>query len=1116
MSRYTRSLAIFAAMAACAAWGGREARAGTFTKVKPLNVTITGSAEPFSNSYLAESLLVPLTADVGHAEYASRGKAAATYVDFDLGAAAKVAVFRHVQRATPDVIATSELIFSNTPDFSKVLKTVPVTHEATQAATTVASFEPVESRYVRWQVRTLIPGSSPNVGGKRIEFFAVDGSDAEPSALKLEVHAGLILTNQPSGVPTQPIEVSIESPYAEAIPATVQINGVEPRAQKLHYGRQVATFEWPASEVARKLDARVRIANRDVAGRTFDLPPSRRLTVYILPHSHTDIGYTAIQTDIEEKQINNVLLGLAEAKRTANYPEGARFVWNIEQTWAARLFLDRMPEARRNELLEGIKKGQIGLNGMFLNTLTGLCRPEELLHLFRDSTRIGAQAGVPVDSAMISDVPGYTWGTVTAMNQAGIRYFSVAPNFFDRIGTILTQWENKPFWWVGPDGKSKVLVWIPYKGYAMSMIYRHPSPDFVQQYCDGLEKHHYPYDIAYIRWAGFPDNAEPDGSLSEFVRDWNAAHASPRFVISTTSDAFRAFERQYGDKLPRVAGDWSPYWEDGAGSSAAETVLNRASSDRLAQAETLWAMKSPGSFPADQFEKAWVNTLLYSEHTWGAHCSVTQPEIPFTIDQWTIKQSYATAANLQSRRLLTAAQQVGGGFKAREVPYDGPQRTTFVDVYNTSSWPRTGIATLPHEISDVGDFVTTESNQPVAAQRMGTGELAVWVQDLAPLSGRRLVIHNQGTTPPLPPLSVEGHTISNRSIKVRVDESTGGIAELQAPGIADNLVDTKSGHALNEYLYLPGDDLAGLRRNETPRISVFEKGPLMVSLLVESDAPGCHKLKRVIRLSAHADHVEILNTVDKARLAAANYIDKTGKESVNFAFPFLVPGGEFRLDVPLGVFRPEAEQIPSACKNWLTVSRWADLSNADHGVTWVTLDAPLVQLGGITARFLNSQGDPATWRKTIEPTQALYSWAMNNHWHTNYRAYQEGPVVFRFALRPHRGPTNDAEATRFATSLSQPLVALPGRGEAPSGEPLLRVEPADVIIAGLKPADDGKGLVIRLFGAGPEAKAARVRDGKGQPLAVRLSDTTERVGEVINGEIPVPGHGLVTVRAELP
>ena len=31
--------------------------------------------------------------------------------------------------------------------------------------------------------------------------------------------------------------------------------------------------------------------------------------------------------------------------------------------------------------------------------------------------------------------------------------------------------------------------------------------------------------------------------------------------------------------------------------------------------------------------------------------------------------------------------------------------------------------------------------------------------------------------------------------------------------------------------------------------------------------------------------------------------------------------------------RPEADQIPGACKNWFTVQRWVDVSNAHYGVS---------------------------------------------------------------------------------------------------------------------------------------------------------------------------------------
>src|SRR4029079_9536105 len=164
---------------------------------------------------------------------------------------------------------------------------------------------------------------------------------------------------------------------------------------------------------------------------------------------------------------------------------------------------------------------------LYLNELSGLCRPEELLRAGRFATKLSEQTGTRIDSAMISDVPGYTWGPVPALARAGVRYFSVAPNYVDRIGTILREWENKPFYWVGPDGASKVLVWIPWRGYAMSQIVRRLSPRFVEEYQQTLDDQKYPYDITYMRWSGHGDNATPDPEICEFVKDWNTRYEWP-------------------------------------------------------------------------------------------------------------------------------------------------------------------------------------------------------------------------------------------------------------------------------------------------------------------------------------------------------------------------------------------------------------------------------------------------------------------------------------------------------------------------------------------------------------------------------------------------------------
>ena len=45
---------------------------------------------------------------------------------------------------------------------------------------------------------------------------------------------------------------------------------------------------------------------------------------------------------------------------------------------------------------------------------------------------------------------------------------------------------------------------------------------------------------------------------------------------------------------------------------------------------------------------------------------------------------------------------------------------------------------------------------------------------------------------------------------------------------------------------------------------------------------------------------------------------------------------------------------------------------------------------------------------------------MNNHWHTNYRAEQDGPTVFRYAIWPH-GPSAQRRLQKFGVSMSQPL-----------------------------------------------------------------------------------------------
>src|ERR1019366_1929155 len=117
-------------------------------------------------------------------------------------------------------------------------------------------------------------------------------------------------------------------------------------------------------------------------------------------------------------------------------------------------------------------------------------------------------------------------------------------------------------------------------------------------------------------------------------------------------------------------------------------------------------------------------------------------------------------------------------------------------------------------------------------------------------------------------VKAEDGPLTHPDFTVKIAPRTGGIASLFSRSLNRELVDTKAATALNDYFYLPGADLKGLQRNGPPRISVKEAGPLVASLLIESDAPGCRRLTREVRVVDGLDYVEIINTIDKLAVRA--------------------------------------------------------------------------------------------------------------------------------------------------------------------------------------------------------------------------------------------------------
>ncbi len=891
---------------------------------------------------------------------------------------------------------------------------------------------------------------------------------------------------------TQPATLRVAH-FGQPAKATLKVGAVS-RDVELQPGVTDTQLNLPAVEKPTAVEVSLAVNGATLPSQSVTLKPVRKWEVYLLPHSHVDIGYTHIQADVEKVQCKNLEDAIRIAQKTASYPEGSRYKWNAEVMWPIDVYLRQATPEQRKFLFDAIKAGQLELDALYGNTLTGLCRPEELVQLVEFAQTTGKAAGVSVESAMISDVPGYVWGMVPVLSQAGVKYFSVGPNEGDRIGRTISAHGDKPFYWISPSGREKVLVWIAGMGYSHfhggGLTRR---SDELWRYLNRLESQDYPYDIVHVRYNVGGDNGGPDPAVSDFVRDWNEKHAYPRLILATTSEMFHAFEKRYADKVPSLKGDFTPYWEDGAPSTAAETTISRATADRLVQAEFLWNALNPAAYPADRINDAWRGVLLYSEHTWGAHNSISQPDAPFVKTQWATKQGFAVEADKISKQVMAEILPKSAG------------PATAIDVINTTSWPRTDLVVVSKELAAAGNGLRGPDGQPVGTQLLATGEMVFVAENVPPLSSVRYTFVN----PPAATakfnfgiLKVEESFISNWFATIKVDPVTGDISSLLSGKSAHDFVDAKAGSGLNSYTYLIGADAKKAQRNGPAKVSVKEDGPVMASLVIESDAPGCNKLTREIRLVSGLRRVDLVDTFDKKPVRQ--------KEGVHVGFALNVPDSQMRWDTAFATVRAETDQLAGACRNWYSVQRFIDVSNDQLGVTIASPDAPLWEMGGLTANVLGSANNPSLWIEKNPQSATLYSWVMNNHWHTNYKADQEGPLTFRFSLQPH-GAFASEDAYRFGTEIAQPLLAVPVI-DKPLVAPF-KLDAAGTVVSCIKRSRDGKATIVRLYN--PSAKTDNVKfTWTTTPTSVFLSDLTENPLKPAGAAIELAPGDVLTLRVE--
>lgn len=889
-------------------------------------------------------------------------------------------------------------------------------------------------------------------------------------------------------------QVRIEYVYMGE-PADVIIStGDNKTRTTVNFGYNTLRAKLPVVKVPQTFPVVVRLAKSQkvLAQKEFLLTPVIQRTIHLLHHSHVDIGYTHVQDEVKQIQWRNLESAIKLATESQGFPKEAQFKWNSEVMWAIESYLREKEPEKAKTLRDAISKGWIEPDAFFANELTELCTSEELIQLTSDARRIAAECGIELKSAMITDIPGWSWGIVPVLAQSGVKYLSLGTNVGHRIGGTIKEWGDRPFYWVSPSGEEKVLCWIHEKAYSLfhtglkydELRYRLDEGK-IFGYMNELYDNQYPYEIITLRYNIGSDNGPADPTLSQAVKEWNEKYVTPKVKIMTVSESFSEFEKRYGDQIPSVSGAYTGYWEDGAASSAYETSLNRIAAAKINTSGALTVINNNRGFSFDRTDEAWRNVLLFDEHTWGSWNSISEPENAFTLSQWATKKSFAEEALKQSNDLITNA--LSGITDGSGEPVKN------IEIINPHSWKISDMVTIPAGLKIYGTQIKAKDGSIIPSQKLSSGEVVFVAKDIPPFGSKIYSLEKE--TENLISPDRNNNLIENTGFLLKVDPKTGAIESLTDKVRNIDLADKSTIPGIGSWFYVAGRSPENITSTAGAKIEITEKGAVTSVLKATTILKGAKSVTNYYQIINGLNKINLVSVIDKEKIYTP--------EGVHIGFPFNVPSGVIHLDLAYGIYRPEADQVKAACKNYFTPEKWIDISNQNYGVTIVTNDAPLIEVGNITA-----DATAYGWISTLKPSQTIYSYIMNNYWETNYKAEQNGIVSFRYTIQPH-GMFLPANAERIAAQESEPLIVVPVKEDRKETSSLFILDNESIIVTALVPQNDG--YLIRLFNSGgkPEQLDIKWND---KPVEVFFSDLDGNKINPFNPGVLIPAWGLRTIK----
>ena len=969
-------------------------------------------------------------------------------------------------------------------------------------------------------------------------------SSAPGSNLEVVRMVPTFLFEEDDGHLLQWASMEVENHSASAIDADVSAgrpSGLSwSQAVKIPAGKLSLLVKIPDLREPAELDVTISAGGHELASAAYDWPPARQWTVYITHLSHFDWGYTGTQEQVRDKWDKIISTALKFTHETDDYPDDAKFRYTLDAGFPLQMYLERYPD-RADEITELVRSGRWDVNAKFAHLCPSTTSPEILAReLYYSKRDLEKMFGVELPTAIHTDVPGITWGDADVLAGGGVKYLLFHPNIGYR-GAAVTINVDFPhaYYWQGPGG-GKVLMWRSFGSYVEATFLVNgitaTAKDLPALLLDA-EEGGYPYDVIHFTRsgkdfdAGGDDNSIPRIEISESIRDWNSRFAYPRLIMDTPKVFFADLEKRYGDKIPTAAGDMPDWWADGILTDAKESGQSRIMHNTLKELE-LWAsaarlLQPDYDYPARDIAAAYLDNYLFDEHTWGSFMPLLPPENEiFKVKSGRMIEGLKSAELGRARALYTLARMIGG---------DGGR----VVVFNPLGWTRSEAVRLhagPESLDAQGrlavslkDVTTGETFPSQIEKSLKDGADAVFEVKDVPAFGWRtytLVPLGGGDTP-VPgnsrPAGKNEITLENDFFKARFERGRGGLVSLYDKRAQKELIDPNAKYALGQLVARKQGwfDLYDVR---TPAraiaMSVTGDGPVYASVTVKYLLPTAPftMIENEYRLYKDRPYLDLT-------CALTNYYNGIGAAKY-IVFPFAAEAPEVKVEIPFAEMRPGRDQLPGYAP-FYAVSDWVNIAGAadNIGVTWSPLEGPMVEFGAIQKKSSFGLIYPDTFDQypIITDPPYIFSELMNNYQNTNYHYEQKGTATWRYRISSHPADMAPSLAGRAGKELGHPLIAVGVEGGSeprlPDVGAIIEVSPDSVTLVTLKRAEDGNGLIARLYQSTAEPATATLRSPLTPIKSAAVTDIVEKNDEpvkVANGavEISLPPFSIRTVRLE--